>query len=359
MIKNHRPIHQAVTLEESAAFTAQQIADLRLRRGARTQAVHQYDMYLEPLFWQPSIKGCEGCAAHMPHQLPPLHALRVFEVAARASSFTEAAKQLHLTHGAVSRQIALLEAALGQPLFRKQGQRMVATAHAKAYAREISQAFDHIGDATHRYGKRATEKVIRVNAPATMAMRWLIPRLADFHARHSGIEVRVSTAFSTEPALQGSFDVAIRRASGTQEQYEVLTLYTETNTVIVSPDLWHKAPLRCVQELAQVIWLSTETRPGDWEAWLQSAGLPDLRPVQMLRFDHFFVSLQAVIDGLGYAVAPFPTLRSDQELGRIYAPFPELVMASGTFEALVPLDTDKPRHLRVFLEWLQGECGVL
>ena len=100
----------------------------------------------------------------MPHQLPPLHALRVFEVAARAASFTEAAKELHLTHGAVSRQIALLEASLGQSLFRKEGQRMVATPHAKAFAREISQAFDHIGDAARRYGKRATEKVIRVNA---------------------------------------------------------------------------------------------------------------------------------------------------------------------------------------------------
>lgn len=83
----------------------------------------------------------------MPHQLPPLHALRVFEVAARAGSFTEAARELHLTHGAVSRQISLLEAALGQALFRKEGQRMVATPHAKAFAREISQAFDHIGDA--------------------------------------------------------------------------------------------------------------------------------------------------------------------------------------------------------------------
>src|SRR5688572_11206057 len=99
----------------------------------------------------------------MPHQLPPMNALRIFEVTARAASFTEAAKELNLTHGAVSRQIQLLEDALGQPLFRKDGQRMVATAHAKAYAREISAAFDHIGDASRRYGKLATSKVIRVN----------------------------------------------------------------------------------------------------------------------------------------------------------------------------------------------------
>ena len=89
----------------------------------------------------------------MPRQLPPLNALRVFEVTARAGSYTDAARELNLTHGAVSRQIQLLERSLGQPLFRREGQRMVATAHAKAFAREISAAFDHIGDASRaRFG---------------------------------------------------------------------------------------------------------------------------------------------------------------------------------------------------------------
>lgn len=293
----------------------------------------------------------------MPHQLPPLHALRVFEVAARAASFTEAAKELHLTHGAVSRQIALLEASLGQSLFRKEGQRMVATPHAKAFAREISQAFDHIGDAAQRYGKRATQKVIRVNAPATMAMRWLIPRLAAFHALYRGIEVRVSTAFSTEPALKGSFDVAIRRGSIEAGQYEVLPLYTESNTVIVSPQLWQQKPLKSVKDLAKTIWLAAETRPGDWESWLQMAGQPDLRPVQVLRFDHFFVCQQAVMDGLGYAVGPLPTLGNDIQQQRLYAPFPDVTLRGSSFQALVPLDSDKPRHLRQFLDWLQAQAG--
>lgn len=293
----------------------------------------------------------------MPHQLPPLHALRVFEVAARAGSYTEAARELHLTHGAVSRQIHLLEAALGQPLFRKDGQRMVATVHARAFAREISLAFDHISDAAQRYGKRATEKVIRINAPATMAMRWLIPRLGAFRQRVPGVEVRVSTAFSNEPALKGSFDVAIRRTTGEQGQFEVLPLFAETGTLIVSPALWRAAPLARPADLTRAILLSTETRPGEWNAWLERAGCPDLRPVQELRFDHYFVTLQAVVDGMGYGMGPFPTLVSERELGRILAPFPELQVPGETYHALVPLDADKPRHLRAFLEWLAQEAA--
>lgn len=288
----------------------------------------------------------------MPHQLPPLNALRVFEVTARAGSFTEAARELHLTHGAISRQIHLLEEALGQPLFRKEGQRMVATGHARAFAREISAAFDHIGDAARRYGKKASTKVIRVNAPATLAMRWLIPQLPSFRAGHADVEVRVSTAFSNEAVLRGSFDVGIRRAPEDDAQFEVLPLFAEYATVVASPSYLKQRRLRKPADLARATWLSTESRPGDWENWLAAAGAAKLRSAQTLRFDHFFVTLQAIVDGMGVGVGPFPTLRSDLELGRLVAPFPDLRSKGSEYYAVVPRDSDKPVFLRDFLEWL-------
>jgi LysR family transcriptional regulator, glycine cleavage system transcriptional activator len=288
----------------------------------------------------------------MPHQLPPLNALRIFEVTARAGSYTEAAKELNLTHGAVSRQIQLLEQSLGQPLFRKEGQRMVATGHARAFAREISAAFDHISDASRRYGKNANSKVIRINAPATLAMRWLIPRLAEFRARHPATEVRISTAFSDDPVLKGSFDVAIRRAPGDQAQFEVAPLFTETATVIANPQLLKGRALKKPSDLASAILLSTESRPGDWENWLNAAGCADLRPMQILRFDHFFVTLQAVIDGMGLGIGTFPTLSTDVSLGRLVTPFRQWQVRGSAYFVLVPRDSDKPKYLRDFLAWL-------
>lgn len=293
----------------------------------------------------------------MPHQLPPLNALRVFEVTARAGSYTEAARELHLTHGAISRQIQLLEEALGQPLFRKEGQRMVATGHAKAFAREISAAFDHISDAARRYGKQASTKVIRVNAPATLAMRWLIPQLPSFRAKHPQVEVRISTAFSNDPVLRGSFDVGIRRSADDKAQFEVLPLLAEQTTVIASPAYLKQRRVRKPADLAQAVWLSTESRPGDWENWLAAAGCAELRPAQTLRFDHFFVTLQAVVDGMGLGIGPFPTLASDLESGRIVTPFPKWVSRGSEYFALVPRDSDKPKFLRDFLEWLQERAG--
>ncbi|TMS59778.1 LysR family transcriptional regulator [Imbroritus primus] len=288
----------------------------------------------------------------MPHKLPPLNALRIFEVTARAGSYSAAARELNLTHGAVSRQIEILEGWLGQPLFIRQGQRMVATVHAQAFSREISAAFDHISEASERYGKSASRKVVRVNAAATFAMRWLIPRLDDFHARQPDVDVRVSTAFSNEPGLRGTFDVAIRNTSEPFEHFEMTPLFTEYRTVIASPALLRDTPLRTVTDLASAALLYTETRPGDWEAWLQAAGHATFRPSRSLRFDHYFVTLQAVVDNLGVAIGRFPTLASDHASGRIAVPFDDIRVAGAPYYAMIPRDADKPGYLRAFLDWL-------
>jgi LysR family glycine cleavage system transcriptional activator len=288
----------------------------------------------------------------MAHKLPPLNSLRIFEVAARAGSYTAAAQELSLTHGAVSRQIDILENWLGQPLFVRNGQRMAATEHARAFAREISAAFDHISDASYRYGKAATSKVIRVNAPASFAMRWLIPQLSTFRSFYPDTDVRVSTALSTESNLKGNFDIVIRRDANAPGQSEATKIFTEWSTVVVSPSLLTGNRLRDPKDLDQEVLLSTETRPGDWETWLTEAGHASLRPSQILRFDHFFVTLQAVIDGLGLGIGTFPTLDGDRQAGRISTPFGRIRVDGDTYRAHVPLDADKPIHLRQFIEWL-------
>jgi DNA-binding transcriptional LysR family regulator len=290
----------------------------------------------------------------MRQKLPPLNALRIFEVAARAGSYSAAARHLNLTHGAVSRQIAILEDWLGQPLFVRDGQSMVASPHARALAREISAAFDHMADAAERYGKNQQVKIIRVSALATVAMRWLIPRLHSFAEICPEVDVRVSTVLSTEPAFSGSFDVALRRHVPSGGQFQAWTLFQEANTVIASPALLSRTGIRTVEQLVSETWLTSESRPRDWEAWLEAAGQPTLRASRTLRFDHFFVTLHAVLDGLGFGIGPFPTLETDCATGRLQKPFPALLAKGSTYYALVPLDADKPAHLRAFVDWLQA-----
>jgi DNA-binding transcriptional LysR family regulator len=291
--------------------------------------------------------------------LPPLNALRIFETAAHASSLSAAAEELGLTHGAVSRQIGLLEDWLGQPLFMRQGQRSVATEHARAFAAEISGAFDRIGDAAVRFGRTPATRVVRINCQTTFATRWLMPRLPTFHDAHPGIELVLATANSDEGRAPFGFDIAIRRDGAEQPEwrhFDRYPLFEEKLTLLAAPALLARQPLASLADLAKQVFVSSQTRTGEWERWLQAAGIDGLRPRRYQRFDHYHVGLQALVDGLGVGIGGLPTLAHEVEQGRLVAPFPILAPGSG-YAAWVAPDADKTQALDSVLRWLQQEAA--
>jgi len=291
-------------------------------------------------------------------RLPPLNALRVFEVAARTGSYAQAAAELGLTHGAVSRQIAGLETWLGQRLFARAGPRMVATPAARVFAAEVSLAFDRMTAAADMCGRPAARRILRVSAPTTFAMRWLIPRLEGFHAGHADVEIAVTTTTTLHDELRGGFDIAIRRGAADRQawpQYRAIPVLAEADTLVMSPALSARRPIARAEDLAGHVFLSTETRPGDWTAWLDHAGLSHLVGQRRRIFDHFFVTLQAVLDGLGIGIGPLPILAADIAAGRLIAPFPDILVPRVGYVALIPFDADKTASLTAFVDWLVAE----
>ena len=287
-------------------------------------------------------------------RLPPLNALTAFEVSARLGSFSAAAVELGVTHGAISRQVALLEAWFGHRLFVRQGRGVVAPGPGRLYAAEVSAALDRLAEASAHHGPGRERTVLRVNAPATFAMRWLIPRLAGFHETHPDVAVEVATSVSLAGRLKGGYDLAIRRGERF-DHHQATRFLDEADTIIASPSLLARVPLRTFEDLRAHTFLATETRPGDWADWLDAAGLGLVAGTRQMRFDHFFVTLQAAADGLGIAVAPFPVLDADVANGRFAMPFPKIRVARSGYVVLVPADVDKTRALRGFVAWLVGE----
>src|SRR3984957_11715906 len=145
--------------------------------------------------------------------LPPLNALRAFEAAARLGSFKDAAAELGVTHGAVSRHIRLLEDWLGPPaLFRRLNRRVVLTPTGVALLAETGPALDRLAAATDRHqgrGGKPAPAVLRVNALATFSLRWLLRRLGRFRCLHPEIEVRLSTSNESVDALRETYDLII------------------------------------------------------------------------------------------------------------------------------------------------------
>jgi DNA-binding transcriptional LysR family regulator len=291
-------------------------------------------------------------------RLPPLPALRAFLAACRTGSYTAAAEELSVTHGAVSRQVQVLEEWLGQKLFERAGQRMAPTPHARAFAQEVTEALERIDDAAQRYGKGSASTLLRVSAPATFAMRWLIPRLPDFYKRHTGTLVQVQTATTQQLSLAGSFDVAIRMGAASKEHFSALPFMDERHTVVAAPDLLQRQPLRSLDDLHHHTLLDTETRPGHWQQWFNAAGFLGEAHLKRQRFDHFYVTYTALIDGMGIGIAPLPTLGHDVRAGRLALPFPDVYSASRRYYCLTPTGVPKTLVHRQFEVWL-CECGTL
>ncbi|QCO19805.1 LysR family transcriptional regulator (plasmid) [Azospirillum brasilense] len=292
-------------------------------------------------------------------RLPPLNALRIFEVAARTGSYAEAGTELGLTHGAVSRQIAALESWLGQRLFMKEGRRMVATPMARIFAAEVGLSFDRLAVAAQACGRPNARRILRVSAPTSFAMRWLIPRLNRYHADHPHVEVAVTTVSTVLEELRGGVDVAIRRGVAREHvwpQHRIVPVLDDVDTLIMSPALFAQRPILKPADIEGHSLLASETRAGDWASWLDAAGLQHLAGLPRQMFDHFFVTRQAVEDGLGIGIGPLPMLEIDVAGGRLMTPLPEIRVPRTGYVALVPRQADAGNLVAGFVDWLVGEA---
>src|SRR5262245_4554747 len=144
--------------------------------------------------------------------LPPLNGLRAFEAAARTGSYVAAAAELGVSASAVSRLVKLLEARLGVVLFERLANGLQLTERGAVYRGELTAAFERIASATAR--AKGLGSALLIGAGPTLAMRWLIPRLAAFQAKNPEIDVRLSTAIADADPLRPDWTAAIRIGDG-------------------------------------------------------------------------------------------------------------------------------------------------
>jgi LysR family glycine cleavage system transcriptional activator len=286
-------------------------------------------------------------------RLPPLNSLRAFEAAARHESFSRAAAELSVTHGAISKQVALLEDRLGQGLFRRSPGGVVLTAAGKAYQAEISEALDRIAAATTRVSRQGFPDVLDISAPPTFTIQWLVPRLSRFQIRYPLLETRLSTRReSVNVALRGA-DVVIRRGPETWKGVYSRLVLQEAITPVCHPRIGTR--LRHVSDLGQQVWLHAEARPSDWNAWLDAAGATGLAPKQLSRFDHSALALEAAGDGMGVAMGPLSMIGGELRSGKLQMPFPRRVVATPGYYVICRKGRESEAKIRQFCEWLAAE----
>jgi LysR family glycine cleavage system transcriptional activator len=292
----------------------------------------------------------------MKRPLPPLNALRAFEAAGRLGSFKDAAAELHVTQGAVSQHVRLLEAWLGASLFERHNRRVLMTSAAKAYLAQIGPLFEQLGQATARYGLPETvSRTLSVNASATFALRWLVPRLAQFRTQHPAVEVNLETSNESVESLKDTYDIVIRGGPDTFYGYSMQPFLIEERLPVCSAALLQQLPLRSPSDLRQHTLLHTSSLPRLWPDWLARVAMPALKPAATLTFDHFYLTLQAAIDGVGIAMGPLALVSDDLAAGRLVAPFDGPRLPSRSHCTYVPDRKLTDDLVVLFRAWLERE----
>lgn len=294
----------------------------------------------------------------MVSKLPPLNALRAFEAAARHEGFIGASDELHVTRGAVSRHVKLLEAYLGAQLFRRHPNGLELTAAGRQLLPVLTDAFTRIADEASRLRRSANE--LRVICPPATSIRWLLPRLPDFQRKHPDIELRLTTDFHSDGRIDVfQYDIGFSvahwpvRAKG----LEVDVLFDVLLSPACAPSLLENGPpLEKPEDLANHVLLHETTKHEDWLNWTENFGITGIDVTSGSNFPNLDMAVKAAVLGAGVVMADMVLCADELESGALVRPFPDMVCPSryGGVCLIGPTDKWLDPKVKTFRDWAKN-----
>ena len=281
--------------------------------------------------------------------LPPLTALRAFEAFARLGRMNLAADELCVTHGAISRQVRGLERYCGVRLTEGPRNGLRLTEAGRRFAEALGGAFDGI-ERSFLTLRGAGESELHLSCVGTLAMRWLIPRLPAFHARHPGLNIRVTEAYGPVDFGKDPFDAAIRlteQAPG--EGVEATPFLDNFHGPVMSPQVARHG-------LSAAPRLHTRPHRQAWREWSLHAGVEPPDSGLHREYEHLFYMLEAAAAGLGAGVSPWIYVAADIASGRLVAPY-GFVRTPARFVFVTPTGKATP-VAEAFRAWLLEEAEI-
>ena len=288
----------------------------------------------------------------MSRRLPPLNSLRVFEAAARHSSFTRASEELYVTQAAVSHQIKALEEYLGIKLFRRQNRALFLTEEGQSYFLDIKDTFTSLVDATERLLARGAKGSLTVSLQPSFAIQWLVPRLSLFSELYPDIDVRIKAVDMDDGSLTDDVDVAIYYGRGKWKDLHAQKLHTEYLVPVCSPLLLNGTkPLKTPHDL-KLHTLLHDTSRRDWTAWFKQASITDVNVNQGPIFSHTSMVLQAAVHGQGVALGHSVLAQPEIDAGRLVCPFNEVLVSKNAYYVVCREEQDELGKIVAFRDWM-------
>lgn len=293
--------------------------------------------------------------------IPSLVALQMFASSARHQSFARAAEDFSVTQSAVSRQVAALEDRLGLQLFLRSKQRILLTDHGRRYAARIQESLDRIErDTLELMAGRGRGETLEIAVTPKFAEAWLIPRLPNFHTKHSGVTLNLSIRnkrflFEEEP-----FDAAIHFGPLQWPGVTGFQLMPEGDLVpVCAPALMSDRRILRPEQIARLPLLHLSTRIDAWRDWFQANGLDgDLHAVCGPRYELFSLLASAAVSGMGVALVARRLVEFELEDGRLVIACRGVLQGRLAYYVAHPLGRTVTPVLQSFLDWLTDLASV-
>lgn len=290
---------------------------------------------------------------------PSLNELQCFEAAARHQSFTRAATELHVTQGAVSRQIAALETRLGVDLFQRLHHRLVLTDAGQSYLSKVRAGLNLLESATvELVAHRGRGGVLSLSIPPTLATHWLIPRLPRFTQEHPEITLNFTHYVHAHDFAIAELDAALQYGEGVWPNAQADYIVGREIVVICRRDVADEWQLRSPADLAEHALLHHMLIPTLWQEWFDAMGLPHLNGVVGPRFDQFSLIIKAALAGYGAGVVPRCLVREDLARGTLVAPFDANVQARQGYYLCYPPEKRQLPALQALRQWLLTQAAT-
>jgi LysR family transcriptional regulator, glycine cleavage system transcriptional activator len=277
-----------------------------------------------------------------------LNGIKAFEAAARSGSFAGAGTELNVSAAAVSRMVHLLEQRLGVALFERKANRLAMTAAGRAYQSGLTPIFDALASLTAQVTAPSSLRALTIGVGPTFAMRWLIPRLADFRKQEPDIDVRITTGGAAVPFGE-DWSCGIKLGDGEWPGLVAEPLFAGDLLPVCAPRL--AAPLKRPGDLRGPSLLRVAHSPDDWPLWLKSAGVGRVT-ARGPEFQYYGQALQAAVDGLGVAMGIRPYIDDDLAAGRLIAPFAMTVPKGMRWYLVYRSFQTEQRDFAAFRRWI-------
>lgn len=284
-------------------------------------------------------------------RIPSLTSLRAFEAVARTSGFTVAARELNVTHAAISQQVRGLEAELGVPLVIRSGRGMELTAQGEVLAAALSEGFGTIEAAIVTLTALDKDRPVRVTATAAFTSEWLMPRLRDFWKAHSDIAISLHPDPRPVDLRRDGMDLGVRYGRGSWPGVQARLLTSARMVVAADPSLVPESGPLSLERMQSLPWVLMSDWP-EQRTWLESIGL-DLSRLHVTVVLTEELAMTAARQGLGLVVQDRALVDQDIASGRLTLVHDRADTLPAYFLVTAPGPLRRPAQ--IFYDWLVSQ----